>query len=187
MGRIHAQAWRRFKRDDDFDQAVDLYTRLVNRFPDSRLADDGQLMLAGLYEEANDPQAGLLGVSPGHGELPQGRHGPPGQKAPGRPGRSTGQPTERPGQKRTASAGLVTKPSAKAPAKTPLISGKTTADALATVKGLRHWSTPSYTRVVIGLERPVPYNSALLKQDPDHNKPRRLYLDLKGASLPQGL
>ena len=32
----------------------------------------------------------------------------------------------------------------------------------------------------------MPYNSALLKQDPDHNKPRRLYLDLKGASLPQG-
>lgn len=32
----------------------------------------------------------------------------------------------------------------------------------------------------------MPYNSALLKRDPDHNKPRRLYLDLKGARLPKG-
>lgn len=185
MGRIHAQAWRRFKREDDFDQAVDLYTRLVNRFPDSRLADDGQLMLAGLYEEANDPKKAYLEYLRVTVNYPRGDMA---SRAKKRLDVLEDQLAnqQRDQAKSEPSAGLAAKPSAKAPAKTPPTSGKPTADALATVKGLRHWSTPSYTRVVIGLERPVPYNSALLKQDPDHNKPRRLYLDLKGASLPQG-
>jgi N-acetylmuramoyl-L-alanine amidase len=49
------------------------------------------------------------------------------------------------------------------------------------VDRIRHWSTPTYTRVVIDIERPIKYESHLLKPDPDHNKPRRLYVDLKAA------
>ena len=60
MGRIHAMAWRRFKRSEDLDRATDLFKRLVNHFPDSRLADDAQLMLAGIYEESGHPKQAYL-------------------------------------------------------------------------------------------------------------------------------
>jgi len=50
---------------------------------------------------------------------------------------------------------------------------------LTTVKNIRHWSTPNYTRVVVDLEGPVKYVSHLLKKDPRRKKPRRLYMDLQ--------
>lgn len=179
MGRIHAQTWRRFKRDEDFHQAVDLYKRLVNHFPDSRLADDGQLMLAGLYEEAKEPKQAYLEYLKLTVNYPRSDMAARAKKRLDAMEEklASGQRDQAKGKPPTAAPA---KPSASAS------SGKRPAGALAEVKGLRHWSTPTYTRVVIGLERPVPYNSALLKQDPDHDKPRRLYLDLKGASLPQG-
>jgi len=52
---------------------------------------------------------------------------------------------------------------------------------LTRVKDIRHWSTPTYTRVVIDLERPVKYSSHLLKKDPKLKKPRRIYLDLENT------
>ena len=54
----------------------------------------------------------------------------------------------------------------------------------AAVKDIRHWSTPTYTRVVVDLENPVTYHPHLLKADPHHKKPRRLYLDLENAFVP---
>jgi N-acetylmuramoyl-L-alanine amidase len=55
------------------------------------------------------------------------------------------------------------------------------------VKDIRHWSAPNYTRVVIDLEGPVAYEHHLLKADPDHDKPRRIYMDLKNARIPKGI
>jgi len=182
MGRIHAQAWRRFKRQEDFDRAVDLYKRLVNHFPDSRLADDAQLMLAGLYEEAGQPKQAYLEYLRVTVNYPRGDM-------------ASRAKTRLDALEDKLAAGQRDEPETKKPAAKPLAPAKkpiaqqkreTQERALSAVKGLRHWSTPSYTRVVIGLERPVPYNSALLKRDPGHNKPRRLYLDLKGARLPKG-
>ncbi len=182
MGRIHAQAWRRFKRDNDFDRAVDLFKRLVNHFPNSRLADDAQIMLAGLYEEAGKPKQAYLEYLRVTVNYPRGDM-------------VSRAKTRLDALEEKLAAGQRDEPPAKKPAAEPLAPAKkpsaqqereTQERALSAVKGLRHWSTPSYTRVVIGLERPVPYNSALLKRDPDHNKPRRLYLDLKGARLPRG-
>jgi len=55
------------------------------------------------------------------------------------------------------------------------------------VKDIRYWSTPNYTRVVIDVQGPVKYKPHLLKADPDHKKPRRLYLDLKNARVPKSI
>jgi N-acetylmuramoyl-L-alanine amidase len=51
------------------------------------------------------------------------------------------------------------------------------------VVGIRHWSNPSYTRVVVDLSRKADFKYHLLKKDPSINKPRRLYIDIKGAAL----
>ncbi len=52
---------------------------------------------------------------------------------------------------------------------------------LATVTGIRHWSTPSYTRVAIDLGGEVEYEAARVPG------PDRIYFDLHGAKLAQEL
>ncbi|HDR14075.1 MAG TPA: N-acetylmuramoyl-L-alanine amidase [Desulfobacteraceae bacterium] len=51
----------------------------------------------------------------------------------------------------------------------------------ASVKGIRHWSTPNYTRVVVDLDNPVRYRHNLLEADAAHKKPARIYIDLDRA------
>ena len=55
------------------------------------------------------------------------------------------------------------------------------------VTGIRHWSNPEYTRVVIDLDGRAGYRYRLLKKDPSINKPRRLYVDISLALLGKGL
>jgi N-acetylmuramoyl-L-alanine amidase len=66
--------------------------------------------------------------------------------------------------------------------------GSATASAAApkkaVVTGIKHWSTPAYTRIVIELNRKAEFSHRLLKQDPlIHMEWRRLYIDLSNSSL----
>jgi len=56
-----------------------------------------------------------------------------------------------------------------------------------TVKGLRFWSNPSYTRVVIDADQETTYTHRLLKKDVSIQKPQRLYVDLINSRLGQDL
>ncbi len=56
----------------------------------------------------------------------------------------------------------------------------------ATVTGLRYWSNPSYTRIVIDADRDTTYTHRLLKKDASLKKPQRLFVDLKKARLDRG-
>ena len=51
------------------------------------------------------------------------------------------------------------------------------------IQGLRHWSNPSYTRIVIDANTETSYQHRLLNQDPSINKPKRLYVDLDHSRL----
>ncbi|MFO8082880.1 MAG: N-acetylmuramoyl-L-alanine amidase [Desulfobacterales bacterium] len=51
------------------------------------------------------------------------------------------------------------------------------------VSGLRYWSNPNYTRVVIDADEDTQFEDHLLKPDPKLNTPRRLYVDLANARL----
>ena len=53
----------------------------------------------------------------------------------------------------------------------------------ATVDGLRFWSNPNYTRVVIDTDIETSFSHHLLKKDPSINKPQRLYVDLDKSRL----
>ena len=61
---------------------------------------------------------------------------------------------------------------------TPAKTGK-----LSTVTGLRFWSNPNYTRIVIDADRETSYVHRLLRKDPSIKKPKRLYVDLKNSIL----
>lgn len=51
------------------------------------------------------------------------------------------------------------------------------------VTGLRYWSNPNYTRLVIDADRDTSFEEHLLKSNPELNIPRRLYVDLPNARL----
>jgi N-acetylmuramoyl-L-alanine amidase len=54
---------------------------------------------------------------------------------------------------------------------------------LVTVQGLRFWSNPSYTRIVIDADQETRFSHRLLKKDPAIKKPQRLYIDLSKSRL----
>ena len=54
---------------------------------------------------------------------------------------------------------------------------------LVTVEGLRFWSNPSYTRIVIDADRETNFSHRLLKKDPSIKKPQRLYIELSKSQL----
>jgi N-acetylmuramoyl-L-alanine amidase len=66
------------------------------------------------------------------------------------------------------------------PVKTDL---KGSLDKDAKVLGLRYWSNPSYTRVVVDADNEVSYTHRLLKKDASIKKPQRLYIDLNNSRL----
>ncbi|MBI9091304.1 MAG: N-acetylmuramoyl-L-alanine amidase [Desulfobacterium sp.] len=53
----------------------------------------------------------------------------------------------------------------------------------ARVSGLRFWSNPEYTRVVIDATQNRNFAHRLLKKDPANGKPQRLYIDLNQSRL----
>ncbi|UCD71262.1 MAG: N-acetylmuramoyl-L-alanine amidase [Syntrophobacterales bacterium] len=58
---------------------------------------------------------------------------------------------------------------------------------LSPVTEIRYWSNPDYTRVVIYVDKQVPYKEHLLKRDPSIKKPQRLYIDIDSARISPNL
>ncbi len=154
--------YRISRRAEDLEQAISLYERLAAAYPKHRLADDAQFAIGEiLYKEKNDLAQAYVEFLKVDIKFPEGDMRPRAKQ-------------------RLEELGTVL--SAETPVK-----GASTASGSdskpASVKGIRHWSTPNYTRVVIDLDRPVTYEHHLLPEDKDHHKPRRIYLDLKGARV----
>ena len=59
---------------------------------------------------------------------------------------------------------------------------KPTADATI-INGLRVWSNPNYTRIVVDGNKQTYYTHKLLEKDLSHHKPQRLYIDFKNSIL----
>jgi len=55
------------------------------------------------------------------------------------------------------------------------------------ITGIRFWSNPSYTRIVVDADKEMVFTNRLLKQDPSIGKPQRLYVDLSRSRLGNGL
>ncbi|MCK7471665.1 MAG: AMIN domain-containing protein [Desulfomicrobium escambiense] len=59
-------------------------------------------------------------------------------------------------------------------------------DGLAVVQDLKYWSNPDYSRVVVYLDRDVPFTHTMLKRDPSIDKPPRLMVDVADATIGGG-
>ncbi len=62
-----------------------------------------------------------------------------------------------------------------------------TAEDPAVVEGLRFWSNPRYTRVVIDANRDTIFTHHELREDPAIGKPQRIYIDMHNSRLDQNL
>ncbi|MBI4800807.1 MAG: N-acetylmuramoyl-L-alanine amidase [Desulfarculus sp.] len=170
MGRLRAGAFEHFSRRSDFSEAQDLLRRFTNHFPRSNLADEAQFSLGRLHEKAGDKKQAYLEylkVTVNH---------PRSDKVPQAKARLDALERELKGK--------VGPRPVEAPRSTAQASPGPGADpGLALVTDLRHWSTPTYARLVLSLERPVSYATSTPPRPAQAGGPSFLQIDLKGARL----
>ncbi len=145
-------------RESDLNQGIERFKKLTEEYPDHRLADDAQYRIGEIHYEI------LKDISQAYVEfLRVDIRYPSGDMRP-----------QAKAMLEKVSALLNKQNRREEPKESP-----TSPSGLTAVKDIRHWSTPTYTRVVIDLEGPVEYSSGLLGKDPENEEPRRLYVDLE--------
>jgi len=151
----------------DLDEAIALYRTLIDKHKDHALAENAQYRIGEIYYKyKNDPTQAYVEFLKVDVNFPSGNMRPKARQMLNKLAETLSIKERQGGKAEVASP---SKPSR------------------VRVKDIRHWSTPNYTRVVIDLEGPVAYEHHLLKADPDHDRPRRIYMDLKNARIPRGI
>jgi N-acetylmuramoyl-L-alanine amidase len=163
--RIYTSLYSYARRYSDLDEAVGLYKSLAEKYKDHRLADDAQYRIGEIYykykKDLTQAYVEFLKVDI---RFPSGDMRPKARKMLDELAMALGRRDEKKNLEKSGVSQSVT----------------------VEVKDIRHWSTPSYTRVVFDLDNQVKYKHHLLKADPDNKKPRRLYLDLDGSRITPG-
>ncbi len=160
-GKLWTDLSRYSGKGSDLDRAIALYRELVKRYKTHRLADDAQYKLGEIfYKHKKDSRQAYVEFLKVEVKFPKGDMRAKASKMLNKLERILG-------KKRAAIEKSIQK--------------KAELRQMILVKDIRHWSTPTYTRVVIDLEDQVKYKGHLLKKDPDLKKPRRLYVDLRNA------
>jgi N-acetylmuramoyl-L-alanine amidase len=161
-GKIYRQLGERFGRKDDFDQAVNFYQKLVQNYPDHRLADDallamGRIMLDNLDSPARAAAAFARIVT----LFPDGD------------------------MQRVAARLLKNyKIKSSGPGKTIATKAlRTKKDNRAIIRQIRHWSTKDYTRVVVETSKPVKFAENVLSSGDNRNG--RHYINLFSCRVDQ--
>ncbi len=160
-GKLWTNLYGYSSRNSDIDRAVSLYRELAEKYKTHRLADDAQYKLGEIfYRYKKDPKQAYVEFLKVEIKFPKGDVRVKASKM------------------MDKLEGVLGK---KRLAKEKVKEVKAKKKKLISINDLRHWSTPTYTRVVIDLEYPVKYKKHLLKKDPDLRKPRRLFVDLENT------
>ncbi len=166
-GRLWTGLYGYSGRNADIDRAVSLYRELVKRHRAHNLADDAQYRLGGIfYKYKKDPKQAYVEFLKVEVRFPNG-------DAKGKASKMLDKLELVLGKKRLAKKGVE--------------EGKGKKKRLTLVKDIRHWSTLTYTRVVVDLEDSVKYREHLLKKDPGLKKPRRLFVDLHNTWISKNI
>ena len=162
-GELWTYLYRYSSKNSDIDKAISLYRELVQHHRDHHLADDAQYRLGEIfYKDKKDPLQAYVEFLKVEVKFPKGDARAKASKMMNELERVLGKRLvdEEQGKEETAKE-----------------------QQLVLVKDIRHWSTPSYTRVVVDLGSQVTYKEHLLKRDPSLKKPRRLFVDLLNARI----
>lgn len=159
MGDLYLGLYKRSRLSSDLDESLDYYRRLTKRFPNDHFAGQAQFGIGKIYysikKDKDRAYVEFLKVEINHPQSPQ-----------------------------VAEARQwLAKISGFSPRKTRPKETIPAPGGVALVKGIRHWSTATYTRVVIDVDRRISFTDHLLRPDPQLKKPMRLYLDLARARI----
>ena len=159
---LYTRLYKYSHKSEDLDTAIALYGKLVAGYGDHFLADDAQYRIGEIYYNIKkDPSQAYVEFLKVDVRFPKGDMRPRAKKKLDQLAVTLNRKMNgKNGEPRSASE-----------------------NQRAMVKDIRYWSTPNYTRVVIDVKSPVKYEHHLLKADPSHKKPRRLYLDLHNARV----
>jgi N-acetylmuramoyl-L-alanine amidase len=162
-GELWTYLYRYSSKESDIDTAISLYRELVKHHQDHRLADDAQYRLGEIfYKYKKDPMQAYVEFLKVEVKFPNGDMRAGATKMMNQLERVLGKRLVAEEQRKREAAEK---------------------KQLVVVKDIRHWSTPSYTRVVVDLGSQVIYREHLLKRDPSLRKPRRLFVDLLNARI----
>jgi N-acetylmuramoyl-L-alanine amidase len=158
---------------DDAWEAVSMYDRLALDLPGSNLADDALLLAGELLEKAlKAPEEAWLRYQQVVTQFPTGDMTSQ--------ARARLKALDRYAPPPPSSAAPASALSTAAPPGSSGPVGTVTESRLA---GIRFWSNPGYTRVVLDLSAPAPFTTNFLPADPVENLPPRLFLDIAPATL----
>lgn len=150
--------------EEDVNTALELYEKVTQDYPDHRLSDDAQYRMGDIYYTCkNDMTQAYMEFLKVDIKYPSGDMRPRAKEMMEKLSKLIEEK-----KINNEARDSINSPSAEGPT---------------TVIGIRKLSTSTYTRVVIDLDKPAEYTDHLLKKDPDLQKPRRLYLDLKNTKI----
>jgi N-acetylmuramoyl-L-alanine amidase len=159
----------------DLRSAIETYEKLIRLYPNSNLADDAAFFIGRIYEEKLQAPAKAYKAYARCCTFPKGDMGKKAVVAKTRLAKYANIPTPTP---------TPTPPPAQTPEpKTDAMVFPVEALGMNVLDKVEVWSNPDYTRIVIYTNKETKFESHLLKADPDHHKPRRLFLDFDQTVL----
>jgi N-acetylmuramoyl-L-alanine amidase len=162
------------RRLSDAADAVGYFESLVEKYPQSNLADDALVLAGNIYENPLDePGKASLRYMAAVSRYPEGD--------------MTAQARQRLNElPRLAADSAVSQPS-HAPPETSAANKEPTGGGPRQLTAIRHWASPDYTRIVLELDGPVQFRSGSLPADPKSGQPARVYVDIVGARQAGGV
>lgn len=175
VGKAWQGLWNVSRLPQDGEKAVATFDLLAQKYPESPLADDALVLAAGVLETVlNNPAQAYLRYQQAREAFPQGDMRALAEK------KLAALAAHAPPKVKPAPAVAAT----AAPEK---VSKEPRSGGGVELTGVRFWSNPGYTRVVVDLTEPVAYTINKLPADPKDKVPARLYVDLAGAVPAAGL
>ena len=166
IGHLYTDMYRYSYLREDLTSAIEAYTRLGEKYPRNRLADDAWYLAAEIYrEKLSDPATAYQFYDRAVNEHPKGDMCKKARYWHARLEPEYGRKKEPP------------------PPATEQEAGGAESATPALVRGIRYWSGPEYTRVVVDLSDRVQYEPHLIRYDPELEKPPRLYLDIAPGKM----
>ncbi len=152
-------------RKADLKRANGLLRALTREYPKSRFADDAWFMMGQNHEKLGDKRLALEAYSVVVEKYSKGDRFKDARKKVRALSKTLSRAS--PGKGKSKGGSAAVKPRKRS--------------AVTYITGIRHWSNPNYTRIVVDLDRQARYKSHLLRRDPSIGKPPRLYIDIFGA------
>lgn len=170
-GEIYHKMYKISQKSSDKKEAANIFERVVRNFPRSdyrKKAEDALKALSrnetsSSSSKSDKSKAKLKTREEAFKDLKE-RYKSSASKSTEKPSQETDKPAEE------------SKPSGKESGKEKVV-----------INGLRFWSNPSYTRVVIDSDNEIPYHHKLTGDDAKSDKPLRLYIDFDNSKLADNL